>query len=179
MEGRTGFTSIGNDKLKQRRLRLPVKCHRNLTVGQCVPFYFCPRSVMLYINSRGNHPEVTYAGGQEFIVHLQVDMSNAVIWLNQNHLRWSFSSGNAATEYTSFYADSIDLDKLDWGAISTNNWRECIHTKQAEFLIEQRCPTHLIECIGVLSRTTQKQVEQILHQSETTIPVMLRPDWYY
>ena len=39
--------TIGMSNIKQRRLSLPVSCHPGLNVGDCVPFYFCPRSTML------------------------------------------------------------------------------------------------------------------------------------
>src|ERR1044071_7424947 len=57
--------SIGMSNIKQRRLGLSVKCHRPDRVGEYVPFYFCPRSIMLYLIHCANHPELTYRGGQE------------------------------------------------------------------------------------------------------------------
>jgi len=39
--------AIGMDKIKNRRLTLPLISHKRLYVGECVPFYFCPRSPML------------------------------------------------------------------------------------------------------------------------------------
>jgi hypothetical protein len=56
--------TIGMGTIKQRRLTLPVKCHPGLNVGDCVPFYFCPRSIMLFVIHCANHPELTYRGGQ-------------------------------------------------------------------------------------------------------------------
>ena len=47
MLGRQGGTVIGMGSIKQRRLGLPVSCHAGLNVGDCVPFYFCSRSIML------------------------------------------------------------------------------------------------------------------------------------
>ena len=41
-------TSIGISSIKERRLSLPLTSHPELHVGDCVPFYFCTRSVMLY-----------------------------------------------------------------------------------------------------------------------------------
>src|SRR5207244_2315560 len=63
-------TTIGVSGIKQRRLALPVDCHSGDHVGDYVPFYFCPRSIMLYVIYRANHPELTYREGQEPIVHL-------------------------------------------------------------------------------------------------------------
>ena len=56
-------TTIGMSTIKQRRLTNPVKCCPGLNVGGCVPFYFCPRSVMLYLIDKANHPELDYRGG--------------------------------------------------------------------------------------------------------------------
>ena len=47
-------TTIGMGTIKQRRLTTPVKCRPGLNVGDCVPFYFCPRSVMLYMIHMAN-----------------------------------------------------------------------------------------------------------------------------
>jgi hypothetical protein len=43
-------TVIGMNNIKQRRLNeLTLASHPGLHVGACVPFYFCPRSVMLFL----------------------------------------------------------------------------------------------------------------------------------
>ena len=55
-------TVIGMNNIKQRRLtELTLTSHPGLHVGACVPFYFCPRAVMLYLIYRQN-PELTYRG---------------------------------------------------------------------------------------------------------------------
>ena len=72
-------TTIGLSKIKQRRLdELTLRSHPDLHVGDCVPFYFCPRSVMLYMIHRGNHPELSYHGGQGEILHLEADLHASV-----------------------------------------------------------------------------------------------------
>lgn len=73
MSERQGTTVVGMNDIKARRLSLPVSCHEDLCVGDCVPFYFCPRSVMLYVIWCQNHPSLTYRGGQGPIVHLEAE----------------------------------------------------------------------------------------------------------
>ena len=87
-----GQTSIGMTEIKQRRLyELEVSCYPGTMVGEYVPFYFCPRSIMLYILYMGNHPDLTYAGGQTPVLHLQVDMQTAINWADKHGVRWAFS----------------------------------------------------------------------------------------
>ena len=64
MNGRMASgTVIGMPKIKLRRLNNFLTSQLGLRVGECVPFYFCPRSVMLYLLYRGDSPDITYRGG--------------------------------------------------------------------------------------------------------------------
>src|SRR5271168_4930359 len=96
---------IGMSAVKGRRLSLPVKCHAGDSVGEYVPFYFCPRSVILYIIYRGNHPDITYRDGQGPIVHLEADLNEVVGWANRNSKRWAFTLSNAGAVYAESRSD--------------------------------------------------------------------------
>lgn len=83
-----GGTTIGMSSIKQRRLtELILESHPDLHVGECVPFYFCPRSVMLYMMHKGNSPDITYQGGQDNIIHLEASLANTINWATENHKR--------------------------------------------------------------------------------------------
>jgi hypothetical protein len=57
--------AIGMSSIKRRRVeQLELGCHPGTKVGDYVPFYFCPRSIMLFVIYCANHPELTYRGGQ-------------------------------------------------------------------------------------------------------------------
>ena len=96
------IASIGMSTIKQRRLKLPVKCHPQDCVGDYVPFYYCPRSIMLYLIHRANHPDLTYFGGQESIVHLEAELLKTVEWAQGEGNRWVFTLSNAGAVYTEF-----------------------------------------------------------------------------
>ena len=74
-----GGTRIGMISIKKRRLEeLRLSSHPDLLVGSCVPFYFCPRSVMLYLIYCGNDPDLAYRQGQQPILHLEADLRQTV-----------------------------------------------------------------------------------------------------
>jgi hypothetical protein len=106
--------AVGMGHIKTRRLQIPVPCHPGTMVGDYVPFYFCPRSVMLYILYRGNHPELAYRGGQETIVHLEYDFEELVLWAEGEGRDWAISPTNAGASYTQFFADRSALRRIDW-----------------------------------------------------------------
>ena len=90
---------------------------RLLSVGHCVPFYFCPRSIMLYLIYQGNHPDLTYRGGQEPIIHLEADLRGTVAWADAAQKRWAFTLSNAGSYYFEDRCDLGQLDEINWGAV--------------------------------------------------------------
>lgn len=175
-------TTIGMGSIKKRRLEsITLDSHPGLYVGQCVPFYFCPRSVMLYLLYRANHPELTYRGGQGPIVHLEADLRRAVRWAEKHKKRWAFTSSNAGSYFFDDYADLDRLDEIDWDAVGSLQWAgEHREGKQAEFLIEDGFPWSLVERIGTSSERVYRQVENLLPRDGSYRPrVEVMADWYY
>ena len=88
-----------------------MECHPGDYVGDFVPFYFCPRSIMLYVIHCANHLEFTYHGGQGPIVHLEADLHEVVAWADRERRRWAFSLSNAGAYYTEFRDSVAQLDR--------------------------------------------------------------------
>lgn len=172
-------TMIGMGNIKQRRLtELQLTSHPGLFVGQCVPFYFCPRSVMLFLIHRQN-AELAYRGGQEHIIHLEADLHATVAWAAGQRRRWAFTDANAGSRYFDDWADLAQLGRVDWNAVQARNWSGCKEGKQAEFLLENCFAWELVERIGMMSRTVYAQAANALPAAGHRPPVEIRPDWYY
>ena len=113
---------VGLSEIKERRLKeLEVKCHPGTMVGEYAPFYFCPRSIMLYIIHMANHPSLTYRGGQGPIVHLQADVAATIEWAEANEVRWAFSDSNAGGYLADFFGALDNMDQVDWAAVAATN----------------------------------------------------------
>ena len=174
-------TTIGMSSIKQRRLRLPLTSWPDLMVGACVPFYFCPRSIMLYLIYRANHPELAYRGGQNPIVHLECDLNEVIAAANKHSRRWAFTLSNAGSTYFEDRADVNRLSEIDWSAIAAINWTPSSirEPKQAEFLVERSFPWRLVSRIGVLSPEVAHQASVAMSDSDHRPPIEIRRDWYY
>ncbi len=172
-------TTIGMLEIKQRRLGLLLTSHPELHVGDCVPFYFCPRSVMLFLLHRTSHPDLTYQGGQDPIVHLEADFYASIKWAQENKKRWAFTSSNAGSYYFDDYCDLNDLNEINWDAVQVTRWRDCKEEKQAEFLLEQKFPWDLVERIGVYSLEIYQQATSALLANPHRPKVEILKEWYY
>ncbi len=121
---------IGYGHIKQRRMtEIRVDCCGNRFVGEFVPFYFCPRSPMLFSVDRGNTGRPS--GCQRTIVHL---VSTLAVGMGQNR-PWAISDGNAGAFHTAFSSELAALAGLDWAAIRATQWQGKTHQKSAEFLL--------------------------------------------
>ena len=147
-------TIIGHDHIKKRRLhQIQVPCCGGRYVGEFVPFYYCPRSPMLYVVNQGRTTRP--AGCQTSIVHL-VSAVDVAVTLGA---AWAVSDGNAGAFHTSFFSTLKALDTLDWSAIEAKYWNAVTHQKQAEFLVADFFPWTGILAIGVMDDATKAQAE--------------------
>ncbi len=172
-------TTIGMSEIKQQRLTNPVKCRPGLSVGECVPFYFCPRSVMLYVIHKANRAGLEYRGGQGSIVHLEAGLHDAVAWAEQQERQWAFTLSNAGSSYFEDRCDLENLDEVDWAAVEATSWSHCKEGKQAEFLIERSFPWTLFRRVGVRSTNIREQALAAMQASEHQPAVEIKPEWYY
>lgn len=179
-------TTIGMNGIKQRRFNeLTLTSHPDLHVGDCVPFYFCFRSIMLYLIYQGNHVELDYRGGQGPIIHIEADLHASIAWAQHNNQRWAFTLSNAGAYYFEDRCDLAQLDEINWEAVQADRWSgngilsSVKEGKQAEFLVEKNFPWHLVERIGVCSRGVYQQVANALLASNHRPAVEVKPDWYY
>lgn len=179
-------TTIGMNDIKRRRLEeLKLSSHPDLFIGQCVPFYFCPRSIMLYLIYCANHSELSYRGGQNPIVHLELDLGAVHAWAESHDRRWAFTLSNAGSRYFEDRSDLAQLGELNWSAIQSNRWSgqgispDVKEGKQAEFLVEQSVPWHLVERIGIRQSGLATRVDQALQGNGHRPIVQILPSWYY
>ena len=178
---RQGDIVIGIDKIKNRRLNIPISGYPDTKVGDCVPFYFCPRSIMLFVIYCADHPNLAYYGGQKPIIHLEADLHSVVRWAEEKQRLWAFSLSNAATYIAQFHSDLDHLDKIDWNAVAARVWRDpdIKYAKQAEFLVQQSFPWCLVERIGVYSQGIAHKVYGAMKDAKHRPRVEITQMWYY
>ena len=174
--GAVNTTVIGYANIKNRRMHeIRVPCCENRFVGQFVPFYFCPRSPMLYSVNKGNTGREV--GGQRTIVHLVTSVAHAVA-LNKP---WAFSNGNAGAYHADFFGDLSELDQLDWEIIKSPEWSGDLrrHKKASEFLVADMFDWTAIRVIGCYNDDVAARVNKLLASQPNPADVIVRRGWYY
>ena len=175
---------IGYDHIKQRRAtQIAVSCHPDTMVGDFVPFYFCPRSPMLYKISRRDG-DLAWRGGQGDIVHLVSTVRIAIAAAAGRP--WAFSDGNAGAGYTQFSANAEELPTfVNWDAVEAKWWSgpqadpATMSKKMAEFLVHEQFPWTAFRQIGVINQSVADRVKQIIANADHQPQVTVRRQWYY
>ena len=172
---------IGMQGIKQRRLGLPVASHPGTSVGDYVPFYFCPRSIMLFVIHCANHPELTYTAGQSPVIHLVADLHEVVSWASTRGWKWAFSLSNAGAHYAEFRASVQDISEIDWDAVAATDFRDRAvkEGKQAEFLFYGDFPWSLVSRIGVYSPAVANQARSGIGGAVHQPAISVERGWYF
>jgi hypothetical protein len=169
--------NIGHQHIKQRRLNRPVPLAPKGTVGDYVPFYFASRSPMLYVISRGGVEG--YSDGQKPVIYLR-STAEAV---ERAGLRWVFTEGHADMDYTDFFDDLKDLNKIDWALMQAQYWNDTNddpdrkRRRQAEFLVHNFFPWELVSYIGVYDRSIAETVGEVIKGGNPEVGI--QRGWYY
>ncbi len=167
-------TVIGSGHIKERRLKqIRVMCCGGRSVGEFVPFYFCPRSPMLFTTNKGATGRPP--GCQRTILHL-VSRVNVAIGLGR---AWAVSDGNAGAFHTWFGSTLDAIKTLDWVAIRATDWRGKTHQKCAEFLVAEVFPWTGFHAVGCHNNDVAKRVEHLLNSNAHHPAVTVESGWYY
>jgi ssDNA thymidine ADP-ribosyltransferase, DarT len=165
---------IGYEHIKRRRMtEIRVDCCGNRFVGDFVPFYFCPRSPMLFTVNKGSTGRAP--GCQRTIVHL---VSTLAIAFEQGR-PWAISDGNAGAFHTTFSSDEAALAGLDWVAIHATQWQGKAHQKSAEFLMADFFDWSGFHTVACHNADLAQQVQNILSNNAHCPRVSVEPSWYY
>ena len=188
-----GHSSIANEEVQEKRATKTVALPPHGVIHNYVPFYFAPRSPMLYVNHNGY---IANARPQAEIIHF-VTYAQTIA---EAKIPFVFYDRHAIKALAQPYNNLKDLDKIDWelffesppgnGGFATYwhdnpngsnpKWIGRKEIRQAEFLVFQELPWHCIQGIATKTPEKAKAVEIILKQyGQNDIRVVAKPEWYY
>lgn len=160
------------------------------TIHDYVPFYFAPRSPMLYAINAGNVQGCDIR--QADILYFETSVQNVA----GASLEFVFYDHNATLSFSKPYTDVMHLKHVAWELIcespSLDGYCKYFHNvnanprlaartekRQAEFLVKNAFPLTLVSRIGVINEAKKHQVQAILARSGLTLTVDVMPEWYF
>lgn len=172
------YENIAHNNIQDRRSTKEVPLPPRGNLHDYVPFYFAPKSPMLYAIHKGQVEG--YDKGQEQIIYLitRTDI------IHHSGLDYVFTDGHAVMGFTDFFKNLEDLDKIDWEVMVSRFWFDTEEDpdrkrrRQAEFLVHKDVPIDLLLGFAVKNEKMSRKVEELIRKFNIDKPVAIRP-WYY
>jgi hypothetical protein len=174
-----GYTDIAHQHIQDRRAAKRVLRGPGGVLHDYVPFYFAPRSPMLFAISKGRVEG--YDEGQEPVIYLVTTTQH----IQMLALPFVFTDGHGTMDVTKYFDHLDDLGRVDWNIMRARYWHDTDEhldrkrRRQAEFLIHRAVPWGAILCLGVMSAPMQAQVQALIRAEAHRPPVRIHRDWYY
>lgn len=170
---------VGNRDIKTRRKYRPVSVPPHGVVADYVPFYFAPRSPMLFLIHNGNVPECEY--GQEDVVYFCATVEEVVA-----ECAFCYTDRNAARSIAGFFNDVEEMEGVvDMPLMSERYWGNSpddldrVDRRMAEFLVHRFFPWSLVKGIGVYGQGNSRYVQSVLDRNGQATPIEILRDWYF
>lgn len=172
---------IGNTGIKVQRARRQVPIWPGGSVADYVPFYFAPRSPMLYAIHRGNVP--TYQEGCDRLVYLVTSLEA----LASADLSVLVTDRNAVLEVSDFqpFDASLPDEFIDWELMRSTYWKDTPEfpdrreRRMAECLVHDGVPWEVFAGIAAKSGEVADEVRQMSSDAGFETRVHVRPEWYF
>ncbi len=175
------FISIGNPSIISTRDSTLVKIDGYGSIGEFIPFYFTPKSMMLFNIITGYQAPLVPKRNKEDIIVIRCrinDLSKAG--------KFFFTDGQAnVTSITNHYSNLIDLDKIDWDIIQTSDFKKSEadtdkqRRYQAEFLVQHNVPVNFIESINVYNSKAATFVQTELAKTDRLITMRIHTFYFF
>lgn len=179
-EGGVLSTEVGNTGIKDRRRIRQVPFGAGGCVADYVPFYFAPRSPMMYAIANGN--VTTYTGGTARLIYLVTSLERLAVVGCQPLL----TDRNAALAYAEYRlfdpSDLLDDGFIDWEVMGAKYWGDFDDGRErrmAEALVHRDVPWDAVLAIVVQNEAIANEVRAVLASVGSTLEVHVRPRWYF
>lgn len=179
VDNKVKYINLAHHNIQDRRKETLVPCGMKGNLHDYIPFYFAPRSPMLYAIHKGMLDG--YSGSQNEVVYWVTRINKVV----EHKLPFVFTDGHGTMAMTSFYDHTHDLEKVDWDVMKSRYWNDTEddpdrkRRRQAEFLIHQACPISSLLGIVVKTDKTLEKVKALIESAKLELEVIEKPNWYF
>lgn len=173
------WISIGNAELIGKRAVRPVPVPPGGTLGDYVPFYFTPFSVMLR-NIHTGWNGIKQVPNSDILI-----LVSSLRRVSELGLPFLFTDRHAYSGLANFYDDLDRLDQIDWPLIQQRDFKRDpedpgkLERYQAEALVHQQVPLAALLGVVCYTEAVRAEIESKMQDLGALLPVHTRPNWYF
>jgi len=174
----SNYIPIGETELIRQRGSKNITIEPFGEMTDYISFYFGVRSPMLYCIYHGFDVQQR---PQNEIIYLV----SSIETLELHGCKYVFTDGHSFAAISRFFNDKDNLGEVDWNAVRLKRWNNTPddpdrkRRKEAECLVYQEMPFEAIIGIGVYNQESFDYISNILSVNNISVPVRIKPEWYY
>lgn len=173
------YVSIGNRDLIDKRRGRVVPIAPGGTLGDYVPFYFTPFSLMMFNIVTGRSGVVQHPNRDICILVFELRK------LAQAGVPFVFTDRHAYLKTAQFFDDVADLSRIDWPLLQTRDFQRTdddpgrTDRYQAEALIHGQAPVRLMSGLVCFEDSVRDVMQTEVDRRGLSVPVRTKPGWYF
>jgi hypothetical protein len=173
------FREIGNPDLISRRAARPVPVAPGGTLADYVPFYFSPRTPMLYNICTGYH------GMRRTPVSEIAILVSSVRILTDRGIPYVLTDRHAYLATAEYSNDLHGLDRIDWEILRNRDFKRSdedpgkMERYQAEALVHRHLPLDALAGVACHGPRERDRLEAQLTARGLSLKLVARPGWYF
>jgi hypothetical protein len=173
------FVPIGLADLIRKRASRPVEIKPGGLLGDYVPFYFTPWSIMMYNISTG-YGDVKKQPNEKIVV-----MVSSVHRLIKMHLQVLFTSAHAYMQESEYFDDVNKLNRIDWALLQSRDFKKDPEDPgkqgryQAEALVHRHVPIDALLGIGCYDLKAKAKLDAEINRRHLSLAVKTVAGWYF
>lgn len=172
------FRNIGNPDLIDRRTKRVVPIPPGGTLGDYVPFYFTPFSIMMY-NIKTGFGGIKPVANQEIAI-----LVSSLRRVKELGLQFVFTNQHAYPAAAEYFNDLAGLDHIDWPLLQSRDFKHDPDDPgkkeryQAEALIWRHVPLEAVLGICCYDELASAAAQSHADQRNLKIQIRAQPNWY-
>jgi len=174
------FVNIGNLDLINHRTSRAVNAPSGGTLSDYVPFYFTPKSIMLYNIVTGHRPGVRRRDPSDIVM-----MVTRLDLVAGAGIPFAFTDAHGYMEYANTYHKIRDLRAVDWDLLRAANFKTDPEDPgkksryQAEALVYKYLPVDILRGFYTASPKAKAKVDAMLKQSGVSADSAVKREWFF
>jgi hypothetical protein len=172
------YVDIGNPDLIGKRSTRVVPAAPHGTLSDYVPFYFTPRSPMLYNIKTGYN--VPRRPNEEIVI-----LVSSLFQIVDQEIDFLFTDSHAYLQTAQFYDDLDRLDEVDWAILQASDFKRDnndlgkFERYQAEALIHEHVPLAALRGVACSNEAEAQKLRGRIAAAGVELKVAAKPGWYF
>jgi hypothetical protein len=172
------FVDIGNMELINKRNGREIPLPPGGTLSDYVPFYFTPRSPMLYNIKTGY--KVRQRPNEEIVI-----LVSTLYKIREVGLSFLFTDRHAYLQTAEFHNDLARLDVIDWDILQRSDFKRDnddlgkFERYQAEALVHAHVPIAALVGIACCNESVAVDLRAQIAAAGIDLKVAATPGWYF